>query len=122
MGRARQKPTWAAITTAYTGLDQSLVTTIINCPKTLVANKPNPPSTANAAASQDPGTLDFAIDLAAWGKQVIEFKVNNTTATMSKATQVQDGGQDYQQKKMPPIKAIKTGLSQWSKSRPITLR
>ena len=99
------------VTAAYTGLDQSLVTTVINYPKALVAIKPVPAANAGVSTSQSPSAVDFAVDLPARGKQVIEFSVSNTTATMPKAAGAQGGGENYQQKKDAADQSYKDWLA-----------
>ncbi|MBS2009625.1 MAG: amylo-alpha-1,6-glucosidase [Cyanobacteria bacterium SZAS TMP-1] len=71
------------VTATYTGLDKSVVTTTIACPRT-------------ASASTESNTINFLVDLPARGKQTLEFAVTNTTATRTQAT---TSGRSYQEKK-----------------------
>ncbi len=93
----------AETTTTYTGLDKSVVTTTVSY---------QTPSEKKTSAGQMPCAIDFNIYLPPRGKNVLEFFVNNTTATGAKKNVSREKDQSYEQRK----KAADASYKQWQES------
>lgn len=102
-GQKKTGGTSGLATTTYTGLDQSVVTTTIKYPASIAQLPPSQNRSQgqmldqNRAPSQN--AVDFALTLPPRGKQVLEFFVDNTTATGAKDAIAGGKEQTFQQKK-----------------------